>query len=79
MNNLIESVRYGLKYLINNDETLLHNDLLNNLLKVIIYFLSFLHYHLLCDTESSQIQFILCEEYSTDEMSFIIQLGELYQ
>jgi hypothetical protein len=34
MNNLVESVRYGLKSLLNNEENLLNNDLLNNLLQV---------------------------------------------
>lgn len=34
MNNLVESVRYGLKHLLNNEENHLNNDLLNNLLQV---------------------------------------------
>ena len=34
MNTLVESVRYGLKSLLNNEENFLHNDLLNNLLQV---------------------------------------------
>lgn len=34
MNNLVESVRYGLKSLLNNEENLLNNELLNNLLQV---------------------------------------------
>jgi hypothetical protein len=34
MNNLVESVRYGLKSLLNNEDNLLNNDLLNNLLQV---------------------------------------------
>lgn len=34
MNNLIESVRYGLKSLLNSDETSIKNEILNDLLKV---------------------------------------------
>ncbi len=34
MNNLVESVRYGLKYLLNNEENLLDHELFNNLLQV---------------------------------------------
>ena len=34
VNNLVESVRYGLKSLLNSEENLLNNDLLNNLLQV---------------------------------------------
>jgi hypothetical protein len=37
MNNLVESVRYGLKNLLNNEDNLLNNDLLNNLLQVKIF------------------------------------------
>ena len=35
MNNLVESVRFGLKTLIKNEDNLLQNDLFNNLLQVI--------------------------------------------
>jgi len=43
MNNLVESVRYGLKNLLNNEENLLNNDLLNNLLQVkyFVFFFDF--------------------------------------
>ena len=34
MNNLVESVRFGLKTLIDNEDNLLQNDLFNNLLQV---------------------------------------------
>lgn len=34
MNNLVESVRYGLKSLLNNEDYVLHHDLFNNLLQV---------------------------------------------
>jgi hypothetical protein len=42
MNNLVESVRYGLKNLLNNEENLLNNDLLNNLLQVKYFVFFFL-------------------------------------
>lgn len=34
MNNLVESVRYGLKSLLNNEDYVLNHDLFNNLLQV---------------------------------------------
>ena len=34
MNNLVESVRYGLKFLLNNEENCLDHELFNNLLQV---------------------------------------------
>lgn len=34
MNSLVESVRYGLKSLLSNEDNILDQDLLNNLLRV---------------------------------------------
>ncbi len=38
MNNLVESVRYGLKYLLNHEENSVDHELFNNLLQVFIKF-----------------------------------------
>ena len=38
MNSLVESVRHGLKYVLNHEENLVDHDLFNNLLQVFIEF-----------------------------------------
>ena len=43
MNNLVESVRYGLKKLLNNEENLYNKDLLNNLLQVKFFYKNFFY------------------------------------
>lgn len=69
MNNLVESVRYGLKYLLNNEENLLDHELFNNLLQVKdFWFLIWKIIQFMNILESSKIEFNLCEKYSSNEM-----------
>ncbi len=72
MNNLVESVRYGLKYLLNNEENLQNHDLLNNLLQVKYPVFCFRKIKNLCcffvNSESSKIECNLCKKYSINEM-----------
>lgn len=77
MNNLFESVRYGLKSLLNSTDTSPHHqDILNNLLKVNFDEGRSHRFFSSSSLESSENEFDLREKYSFDEMSFIIELGE---
>lgn len=70
MNNLIESVRYGLKTLLNNEEFQFNHQILNELLQVKSISSSFLQSNdfLSHHSESSTIEFNLREKYSIHEM-----------
>lgn len=60
MNNLVESVRYGLKYLLNSEENVFNNDLLNNLLQVKKNFFLKKTFVMIYNLESTKIKFTIC-------------------